>query len=75
MRLKYDDINKPMKKEEAKEIVFNNVITITSSEAKEKITYKDSEGNCSLIIDGKEVNGVIITLSSRGDLTIGIKEV
>ncbi len=76
MRLKYEDIvGETNKKEEIKEVVFKKVIVLSSSEAKKNIMYKDSEGNCSLIIDDKEEEGVIITLSSKGDLTIGIKEV
>lgn len=76
MHLKYEDgMTSPINKEEIKDFVFKDTIRMTSTEAKEKILYKDGEGNCSFLFNGKEVEGVILTLSSKGDLTIGIKEV
>ena len=76
MRLKLEDgLSNPIKKEEFKEVVFKDTIKLESKEAREKITYKDSDGNCTFLLEGKEVDGIILTITSRGDMTIGIKEV
>lgn len=76
MRFNTDDgYEKTVPKKEVLNLDSLSTISITAEEAKEKITYRDSEGSCVFIHEGKEVDGVILTMSSNGNITIGIKEV
>lgn len=75
--MKYDNKEitnnkKDIEVKKEKEIVIDKIIQLSSAEAKERITYKDSEGNCIVIVDGKEVECVILNMSSKGDIGVGV---
>lgn len=70
MRIKPDEIINDKKLE----YVIEKVIKLTPSEAKEKITYKDSDGNCLVIIEGKEIDCVILSMTSKGEISVGVKK-
>lgn len=43
---------------------------VITREEKDRIKFKGSDGTCSVMVDDKEVDGLIVGISTRGTYTI-----
>ena len=61
------------RQKEIKEFSYSKQISLTADELKKNMLSKDPDGNCVVLIDGKETDCKILTMSSNGRMSIGVK--